>query len=520
MLKIKECLSFLKYFGPKVISIDNKGELIGHVAFLSEHTMFKSDTVYIGKLSDVKYRLYSIEHQWLFLINDSNESGKDIKSGTNSIVLFPNSVDIDELFEQCRTFIFIQDSVSKKSQKIMEAYLSNDSLQNVLDVTADIIKNPLIVIDNGYRVMGSSNDKDCEDLEWKQSIQNGYCSYEFISHFCKLSEIQSSQSEEAPVLVGCMMSPMRRCISKIMVNHKRVGYLLSIEAFNPFDEEKVQLLDYASRIFSKILLLSALESGKDIYHTGWDLIINVIEKRDGSVEILKEYMKKTGFNIGTEYIVILVKMDNKSKDDAQVDSIHNIFHDLFPKCIFCYYEDYIVLLVEPNEDSTQVLAHIIEKKEILRKKQLIVTVSDSFKKIEGLSRYYMQAKRAADLIRILDSEKIACSYDDVRRYDMLLSKPIENDIPLFLRTKERLLYEYDKEHGTDYFKTLYFYVKHSRSLQEVSDELFIHKNTVSYRIGRIRELFDIDLNDGETRIGFYLAYQMLELYNKGYVGNE
>ncbi len=98
-------------------------------------------------------------------------------------------------------------------------------------------------------------------------------------------------------------------------------------------------------------------------------------------------------------------------------------------------------------------------------------------------------------------------------YDMLLNEIDLDEAPLFLRDKERALVDYDLENGTEYFRTLYSYIRHSRSLGDVSAELHIHKNSVNYRINRIRELFDIDLNDAETRIGFYLAYHVLELKN-------
>ena len=83
--------------------------------------------------------------------------------------------------------------------------------------------------------------------------------------------------------------------------------------------------------------------------------------------------------------------------------------------------------------------------------------------------------------------------------------------------KERAVYQYDEEHGTEYFKTLYHYVKSGRSPQTTADELFIHKNTVTYRVGKAKELFDIDLSNMDRCIRIYIAYKILQLKDAGFL---
>ena len=54
------------------------------------------------------------------------------------------------------------------------------------------------------------------------------------------------------------------------------------------------------------------------------------------------------------------------------------------------------------------------------------------------------------------------------------------------------MYEYDKENHTVYCKTLYYYELKNHSVIETAQELFTHRNTIVYRLRKIKEMFHID----------------------------
>ncbi len=372
MFRIKDCLSFLKLYRPRVISLNAGNEIIKNISHISENTGFKSNTIYIGRFSSVEYRFHSMNGITLFLINDSSPALEKIQYGNNCVVLFPEETEQEELFDQCKEYIRIQEYVMDSSQKLMELYLSDGSLQAILDAAAEIIQNPLMVLDNGYRVICCSDNENCDDLQWRESIRNGYCSYEFVSHFNQLSEIRSAKKEDGPFFAGCLMSPIRRCIAKMYVDKKQIGYLLSIESSGPFSEGVIQILEAVSRILSKILAFSALESGRDIYHSVWNYLVNAIEEVPGSEIHLEEYLKKMGAGKQPQYYLILVHQKQRG-----------------------------------IEDSTEI------------------------------AKYYRQVKRTELLAGKLKKNSVARCYDEIRRYDMLLTDPISDRGFLYIRKKER-----------------------------------------------------------------------------------
>lgn len=58
------------------------------------------------------------------------------------------------------------------------------------------------------------------------------------------------------------------------------------------------------------------------------------------------------------------------------------------------------------------------------------------------------------------------------------------------------------------------YLRNNKSCKLTAEKLFSHKNTIAYRISRLKELYDIDLDDSETCFSLYYSCEILEAYDK------
>ena len=60
-------------------------------------------------------------------------------------------------------------------------------------------------------------------------------------------------------------------------------------------------------------------------------------------------------------------------------------------------------------------------------------------------------------------------------------------------------------HKAELCLTLYTYLTCGHSLLRTCDKLFTHRNTVQYRIRKIREEFGLDTEDPDRQLGFLLS---------------
>lgn len=80
-----------------------------------------------------------------------------------------------------------------------------------------------------------------------------------------------------------------------------------------------------------------------------------------------------------------------------------------------------------------------------------------------------------------------------------------------LAISQRLLAPLLADGATTLRETLEVYLRHSGSSREICDELFIHRNTLAYRMRKIEELLQLDLSGGEVRATCLLALRIVEV---------
>ena len=73
-----------------------------------------------------------------------------------------------------------------------------------------------------------------------------------------------------------------------------------------------------------------------------------------------------------------------------------------------------------------------------------------------------------------------------------------------------VLKAYDEQKKTDFFNTLYQYLNFSQHSQQTADYLHIHKNTLLYRIEKIKKITGNPLNHGDELIKLHFSFKILE----------
>jgi len=73
------------------------------------------------------------------------------------------------------------------------------------------------------------------------------------------------------------------------------------------------------------------------------------------------------------------------------------------------------------------------------------------------------------------------------------------------------LVEYDEQHNSSLVKTIDAYFDHHGNISQTAESLFIHRNTLLYRLDRIQELTKHDLNQSNMRLALHLSLKLWQL---------
>jgi purine catabolism regulator len=73
------------------------------------------------------------------------------------------------------------------------------------------------------------------------------------------------------------------------------------------------------------------------------------------------------------------------------------------------------------------------------------------------------------------------------------------------------LVQYDEQHRSSLVQTLDAYFDHHGNISQTAESLYIHRNTLLYRLERIQELTGHDLNQANMRLALHLALKLWQL---------
>ncbi|MCI8895333.1 MAG: hypothetical protein HFI41_11900 [Lachnospiraceae bacterium] len=71
------------------------------------------------------------------------------------------------------------------------------------------------------------------------------------------------------------------------------------------------------------------------------------------------------------------------------------------------------------------------------------------------------------------------------------------------------LLAYDQKEGTDHMTTFYEFMENSLNVKQTADTLFVHKNTLIYRIEKIKSILGYDFSDSWENFTLYLSLRIV-----------
>ncbi len=122
----------------------------------------------------------------------------------------------------------------------------------------------------------------------------------------------------------------------------------------------------------------------------------------------------------------------------------------------------------------------------------------------GLRDSYREARQAQLMARRL-ADPNPLYFGELNVYRLLFQLEYSPELASFCQETIGTLIEYDHAQGTDLVETLNAYFAHKGNLSATAEALFVHRNTLLYRMERIREISGLDLDNPETRLGIQLA---------------
>ena len=256
--------------------------------------------------------------------------------------------------------------------------------------------------------------------------------------------------------------------------------------------------------------LSNMKSLYDEKHDKNSLIKNILLDNVLPGEIYIK-CKELRFNADVDRVVFLIKFQ-KGGDATPFDAVVNLFPNKNKDSVISIGEQDIVVVKEVSgttevkklEQLAKSMASTLESEFFT---QVSIGIGTVVGNIKDLARSYKEAQVALEVGKIFDGEKNVNSYENLGIGRLIYQLPTTL-CEMFLSEvfKKGSLESLDRET----LATIQSFFENNLNVSETSRKLFVHRNTLVYRLEKIRKLTGLDLREFEHAITFKVALMVKE----------
>ena len=380
------------------------------------------------------------------------------------------------------------------------AHLDTD--QAILDAAGMYLNSPLFYFDESYRILAITRDVTFQhDPEWEHMLSEGYLSPENARRMQLSGDLDRLATTREPVVYQSEIYPFTSIVANIWLED-RFASRLNMLCVNV---EPTPLMTFACGVVAEHLRrnLGAREQRR-VTGPLRGMLTDLLSGVQLSEAFIADRLRARPAWSGGLFRAFAA--DVRMRQDRQVASYYaGVTEELFPggELIALEVEGALALMVHAAAEEE---FRSVEEKlgAFLRQQHMLCGMSNSFRSLREAKGYYDQARTALRL----GTEEPLRPYRRHMLEQILSYIPAERAAYLVSPDIERLSAA-DKGGALNLSATLRAYLEHDRNLTRTAQALFIHKNTLLYRLGRIREIIESDLDDPDERLLLRLSFRLL-----------
>ena len=219
--------------------------------------------------------------------------------------------------------------------------------------------------------------------------------------------------------------------------------------------------------------------------------------------------------------VVLLVRQMENPDVAAVEAIQRLFPDRQKDFVLNINETDIVLVKAlPNANCPDEVLRVAKSIEATLQEELgiksVIGVSTNARHLRELADKYKEAQVAIDVGRVFESDKTIINYESLGLGRIIYQLPTTL-CEMFLNEvfKKNPIETLDE----DTLETINRFFENNLNVSETSRKLYVHRNTLVYRLEKIKKMTGLDLREFDHAIVFKVAMmvkQYLDSLNNKY----
>lgn len=481
------------------LRIENVQYLVGG----NENLVFSQpETLYIGNYQE--FHSTDLEGCVLLLncrIDSGNENGLYIYQALNP-------------FDVCNCIqeeLFQSHKASLKKEEMFHVLQAGYGLQSLLDTARTFLNNPLTLCTTSFFVLTSS-PKNFKDDKFDVYNNKFYLEKNFIQNMKDQKILDHIFASSVPIITTFEDTKnLEYLFCSIHIKHAAVGYLCLDSSVRPFRKDDSTFLTELSKMIS-------IEMQKDDFYNEKSglkyeyFLTDLIEQNITDLDFATNRLAQLGHLLYQYFWVIGFSFTRLSTNHLNANYYIDQLLGIFRNSMAFFYKGNLILLLSSNYSNPYEKVDMQKLSHFLQLNQMYAAVSFRYENLLDTHYYYNQV---FFLLKNRNCKVISrfLTYED--NYMIHLFDNVQNTINMksMLHPDICFLLKYDMENHTEYIPTLQAYFLNNRNALSTSKYLHIHKSTFFYRIGKIKDLTDFDIENEKLLFAYEFSFYLFSYLN-------
>ena len=374
----------------------------------------------------------------------------------------------------------------------LDDFMNSDDLDLLVRDASALFECPAMVVDMAFRVVSWHHPADFVDAPFDTSVELGSVSYETGSVL--------AGSDAQAHYVSLTDSPFRRRFSLLVTGGAPVGYLILVDVANRLEFEDARRFSAVESALAKQLLLEE-NRGSSIQSTEESVLQHLLEGKFTDESLFELQAASAGLKYMAPRRLAIANLELYRSASWSDNALRGTILDVFPMSKPLMHDGGVVFFLNSDPDR-----HLF--RELSERFNLRIVISAPVGRLFDLPQAYAAARELMELLLPRMPHPFAAVAEDYQALMQLKQLEARKDLAL---PSVRALGERDRAENTLYCLTLYTYLTCHHSLQETCARLYTHRNTVLYRVKRMREDFDIPIDDPGAHLALLISAALMLL---------
>ena len=403
--------------------------------------------------------------------------------------------------------------------------LGGAALQELLESVCSTLQAPVSLEDREFNLLAhaSPSGKSARSLEAMIRAEG--------TPPARLRELEDSgvlrqlrhQEQGLTTLGAGCEQPEPRHVLPVLVGGQLHGFLSCFDVDGQAGQDAPKVLQAAQAgIAVGLLRDSGLSDGEHRMRQQFQQEL-LGEQGPVQLERLQRKASYLGIQLAPTYWPVMLEFDVAPPEDQLADEVRKLCNTLngllsFRQAVITSRPRGATVLY-PVKDGHPGIDKIKEMAESLRQKAVqslpawgaSVGVGELPQDCTGIHRGLLEARHALRIGRTTHGNGRVTSFNELGIFRMLLQFAHSQDPGEFACDALQRLLDYDQQADKELVKTLHAFLSCNGNLTETSDRLYIHRNTLKYRLERIRDITQVDLDESEQRLMLHLGLKMHQI---------